>query len=107
LGHGEVNINRVQEERRQFGLRVGPLSRGDSATAIVITTVGIANEKVGVIPVGWFVAVMRSFTDAAGMRRRGSYRQREGNQVSREGEEQQQSGGQALHTSFESGTPRC
>jgi hypothetical protein len=106
LGHGEVNINRAQEERCQFGLRVGPLSRGDSAAAIVITTAGIANEKLGGITVGWFVAVVRSFTDTAGMRRGGRYRQRERNEASREGEEQQQSGGQALHTSFESGTPR-
>jgi hypothetical protein len=107
LGHGEVNIDRVQKERRQLGLRVRPLSGGDSAAAIVITTAGIANTKLGGIPVGWFVAVMRSFTDAAGMRRGGRYRQRERNKISREREEQQQSGGQALHTSFESGTPRC
>jgi hypothetical protein len=106
LGNGEVNINSVQEERCQFGLRVGPLSRGDSAAAIVITTAGIANEKLGGIPVGWFVAVMRSFTDAAGMRRRDSYRQRERNNVSREREEQQQSGGQAMHGFRESGTSK-
>jgi hypothetical protein len=109
LGHGEVNIDRMQEERCQFGLRVGPLSGGDGAAAVVITTASIANKKLGGIPVGWFVAVMlmRSFTDAAGMRRGGRYRQREWNKISREREEQQQSGGQALHASFESGIPRC
>ncbi len=109
MGQGEVNIDRVQEEQCQFGLRVGPLSAGNGAAAIVITTAGIANNKPGGIPGGCFVAMMlmRSFTEAAGMRRGGRYRQRERNKVSREREEQQQSGGQALHTSFESGTPRC
>jgi hypothetical protein len=42
----------VQKERRQLGLRVRPLSGGDSAAAIVITTAGIANNKLGRIPVG-------------------------------------------------------
>jgi len=105
----ESRANVLHPEEIHRALRVGPLSGGDGAAAIVITTAGIANNKLGGIPVGWSVAalLMRSFTDAACVRRGGRHRQRERNNVSREREEQQQSGGQALHTSFESGTPRC
>jgi hypothetical protein len=43
------------------------------------------------------VAVVNALAEAAGMRRRGSNRQRYGRKASQQREQQQQSGGQAAH----------
>jgi hypothetical protein len=63
----------------------------------VITTTAIADDKLFRFRAQRIVAVMNLLAKAAGVRRGWDCRQRQRGKVSREGEEEQQSGGQAMH----------
>jgi hypothetical protein len=62
----------------------------------MVAAAGIADNKFRRVRASRIVAVMRRFAHATGMRR-GRNRQRHWNKISREHEEQQQSGGQTMH----------
>ncbi len=82
--------------RRQARLRIGPLRRGYRAAAVVIAATGAADGELLRVCDRGVVAVM-CFANAASMRRSRRGRQRERNEHSDKREQQQESGGQALH----------
>jgi hypothetical protein len=63
----------------------------------MVAAAGIADNKFRRVRSSRIVAVMRRFAHAAGMRRRSGGRQGQWGNVTREREEQQQSGGQTMH----------
>ena len=102
LGSSLEPIDSLQEEGRQFGLRVGPAGAGHSAAAIMIAATGIADDKF-CFRGQRTVAAMDSLTEAAGMRRSRCGCKSQRAQVAYEGCEQQESGDQAVHV----GAWRC
>jgi len=81
--------------------RMSPLSRGRGAATTMIAAVGIANRRPSFVRRKRIVTLMR-LADAAGMRGRSYGRHRQRKKISREREEQQQSGSQTMHVSCES-----
>jgi len=92
-----ADCNSLQEKGGKPRLRVGPLSGGDGAAAIVVAAAGIANYVLEGDGDGRCMAGMRRFARTTCMRRCGGNRKRNWDEVSREREEQQPSGGQAVH----------
>jgi Mg-chelatase subunit ChlI len=94
----------LQENDREFRLRMGPLRGGDSAVAIALAAAGIADCQFSGLRgkrtvAQQTVAAMNSLAEAARTRRWGGHSQNCRGESSHEREQQQQSGGEAMHGS--------
>ena len=89
----------ILPEQRGWGLRVGPLGGGESAATVLVAATGAADGKLSCFRGRRVVAGMHGLTDAprVGQRGRGCDRQRRRGKISHQRDEQQQSGGQAMH----------
>lgn len=97
----EVMLNRQGTKSVGQRLRVSPLSSSDGAATIVVAGTGVADDKLIGFRHRRVVAVMRGFSDAAGMRRRRGSCHGERREVTRKCDEQQESGDQSVHASWE------
>jgi len=96
FGSGQARIDGLQGKDRESRLRVGPFCGGDAAATIVVTAIGVTDYKRFGFWSQRILAVMNSLAEAACTRRR-RRRERQWDKISHEREEQQPSGGQAMH----------
>ncbi|MGA8443499.1 MAG: hypothetical protein WB714_35130 [Candidatus Sulfotelmatobacter sp.] len=97
----------MQKKGCDAGLGVGPLGGGDGAGAITVTATAVLHYRLPSVRGQRIVAVVNPLAEAAGMRRRGSNRERAGRKTSQEREQQQKSGGQAVHGPRGDPSPKC
>jgi hypothetical protein len=96
----------LEKKNRKSRLGASP-SSGGHATAAVIAATGVADYKLFGFRRCRILAVMNSLAEAACARRRRCGSQRHGDEISREREKQQQSGGQAMHAFCWNKNPSC
>jgi len=93
---GNVRIDVLREDRRSPRLGMRPLRSGQGAAAVVVAASESADGRLRRIHQRRIVAMVRH-AKTAGTRWRSGGRQRERNEGSDEREQEQKSGGQALH----------
>jgi hypothetical protein len=98
MGFGEAGTSILRHDCRQWRLRMRPLGGGHRSAAVALTAAGAADGKLGFYMRRPMALVC--LTDAAGMRRSNRHSQRQRNECPGKREQQQKSGGQALHVMF-------
>ncbi len=106
LGFGLPRSDGLQEGFSRSRLRMSPLSNSDGAAKIMVGAARVADDTTLGSCAQRILAVMNSLAQAACMRRRGSSRERQRDKISHQREQQQQSGGQAMHASSRNKNPR-
>ena len=104
VGSGQPGIDGWQKEGSQFRLCVSPSGGRDRAATITVAATGVAKNGLFGARGQRILAVMNSLAEAASTRR-GCSRERKWDETSHECEQQQQSGGQAMHVLLRNKNP--